>query len=244
MFAYQISKFPWTGEFKTIEEVEDYFGRDKLTCLICGKEYIALHKHLSKHDISVDDYKERYGIPWRKGLISRTLCEKQAAIMKKQREEGVLPQRPPEDHIKKIQKAARRRRPITKATRDTQQKHGLKMHGRKERWAKKDFEEYLRRIKTGRTITEVGKDKDMPCREVFDTYKRENPDFNEKFKKAWNALPFDVEVRGQKTGKRFKNKVIELRGKNLSWPEIGRVMQVNEGTVRNCWHRLKKKGEV
>jgi Fic family protein len=121
-------------------------------------------------------------------------------------------------------------------------KHALKTHDRTDKWSAKDFEEYLKRIKTGRTITEVGRDEDMPCREVFDEYRRDNPDFAEKFEKIWDKLPFHVQVRGQRTGERFKKQVVKLRLKELRWPEIAQAMGVKESTVRNCWHRLKWDG--
>ena len=238
--------FPWLGSFKTMEEVNEYFDQDTLTCLICGKECHSLHKHVAAaHGLPADEYKELYDIPWTRGLISSTLREKQAAIMNQQRADGIIPHSPSPEHLAKLCRVGiKNRRPITQAARNANSKHALSEHGRTERWGKKDCEEYLRRIKTGRTVTEVGKDPDMPCREVFDTYKRENPAFDQKFEKAWNALPFSLQARAQRTGERFRQRLVELRLQNFTWPHIARIMDVKEGTVRSGWHRLKHNGEL
>ena len=239
-------QFPWRGTFKTMEEVDTYFGQEKLICLICGKAYHSLHQHLfGTHEIPAAEYKKLYDIPWRRGLISQTLRGKQAKCMNRQRAEGVLPRAPTPEHIKKlILLSAINRRPVTSPTRNAQSKRALSEHGRTERWGKKDFEEYLRRIKGGRTVTEVGKDTDMPCREVFDAYKRANPEFDQKFEQIWDALPYEVQVRAQRTGERFKSQLITMRRLGFTWPQIAHVMKVKEGTVRSAWHRLKCNGEL
>lgn len=234
--------FPWKGTFKDMEEVREYFDRDKLTCLFCGREYISLHKHLLfSHDVTPEVYKETFGLPWRRGLISRVLKEKQAKTMNRQRKQGILPHAPSAAHIRKLRKSIVNRRPLVAAVREGQRQHALRTHGRTEKWGKKDFDEYLRRIRSGRTMTEVGRDEDMPCREVFDKQLRENPAFRRKFEKIWDRLPFEVQLRGQKTGPRFKNMVVMLRREGKTWPEVAGIMGVKAGTVSNTWHRLKRK---
>lgn len=238
--------YPVKKPFETMEDVNAYFDAEKLTCLICGNEYHSLHVHLrNKHQIAADQYKERYGIPWRRGLISKSHKEKQATIMNEQRAKGILPQAPSSSHIEKLIEASKNnRRPVQQAVRNAQRNHGLATHGRTEKWGAKDFEVYLRRIKSGRTVTEVGKDQDMPCREVFDTYKREHPKFRQRFEKIWDGLPYSVQVRGQKLGQRFKKEMVTLRQSGKSWSEIARILGVKESTPRNTWHRLKQGGKL
>ncbi len=238
--------YPVTRVFETMYEIDAYFDADKLICLKCGGEYISLHVHLrNSHGISAEDYKAEYGIPWRRGLIAKSHREKQSRIMNEQRAKGILPKCPPPSHMKQLVKARKENsKPIQKAVSNSISKKALKSHGRTEHWGEKDFEEFLRRIGEGRTITEVGKDKDMPCREVFDGYKRANPSFNQKFLEVWDNLPFDVQTRGQKLGPRFKKEVVALRREGNSWPEIAKKLGVKESTPRNTWHRLKIKGEL
>jgi hypothetical protein len=55
--------------FQTPKEVEHYFGGKTIACLLCGREFRRLWKHLSaKHDMTVDGYRKRFGLPWSRGL--------------------------------------------------------------------------------------------------------------------------------------------------------------------------------
>lgn len=237
---------PVEVSFETMEEVDAYYDAEKLTCLMCGHAYVALHVHLrNSHAMTADEYKEKYGIPWRRGLISKAHKDKQVRIINEQRAKGILPPAPTSAHIRKLIEAARtNRRPLQKPVRKAMSDHALKTHGRTERWGEEDFEEYLLRIQSGRTITEVGRDEDMPCREVFDTYKRENPDFRKKLEAIWDSLPYAVQVRGLRLGQRFKKELAALRQAGKTWPEISKILGVKESTARNAWHRLKLGGEL
>jgi hypothetical protein len=49
---------------------DDYFTGDSITCLLCGKKYRALGgAHLNKvHNVTEDNYRKMYGIPYTQGL--------------------------------------------------------------------------------------------------------------------------------------------------------------------------------
>ena len=80
--------------------------------------------------------------------------------MNRQRKEGILPHSPSKEHLAKLVKSSKNRKPTQAAVRNALSKNALKTHNRTEHWCAKDFEEYLRRIAEGITITEVGKDKE------------------------------------------------------------------------------------
>jgi hypothetical protein len=57
--------------FRTRQQVECYFGGETIECLLCGKNFRKLNVHLfHKHAMSADEYKERFGLPWTRGLTS------------------------------------------------------------------------------------------------------------------------------------------------------------------------------
>ena len=57
--------------FRTRKEIERYFGGKTIKCLICGRRFQRLGFHLAtKHDMSADDYRGRFGLPWSRGLTS------------------------------------------------------------------------------------------------------------------------------------------------------------------------------
>ncbi|NCC21074.1 MAG: hypothetical protein EOM26_01265 [Alphaproteobacteria bacterium] len=225
--------FPVSEKFRTKDEVEAYFDNDALVCLLCGHAYESLHKHLKNtHQCEPDEYREQFGLPWRRGLVGKQLRHKQRTIMNAQRKEGIIPQRPSTDHMRKLHASIVNRRPSTDVAKNSWHRRGLEAHGREAKWEEKDFHEFLRRIEKGRTISEVAKDEDMPTREVFGDYMHAHPEFRVKFELAWDALPFSVQVRGSRLGLRFEKELDELRGKGFSQPEIARMLGVSYPVVR------------
>jgi predicted transcriptional regulator len=57
--------------FKTRRDIERYFGGKTIECLLCRQRFRRLGGHLAaKHEVSVDDYRSRFGLPWTRGLTS------------------------------------------------------------------------------------------------------------------------------------------------------------------------------
>lgn len=227
--------------FRTKAELDAYFAQDPLPCLICGKSFTRLSHHIPRmHQMQPDEYRAAFGIPWGRGLISESLRQKQAAIMNQQRAEGILPAAPSPEHIALIQRLSKQRRQVAAAVEDARSLHGLEMHGRTEKLAHADFEEYLRRVATGRTITEVGRDSDMMRRETFDIYCRKNPAFNAKVEHVLDSLPPAVQVRGQRVGKSLTTLITIMRDEHaMTWPEIADILGLKTGTVGGIYRRGK-----
>ncbi|MGA2891317.1 MAG: MucR family transcriptional regulator [Xanthobacteraceae bacterium] len=60
-----------SSPFRTRRQVEDYFSGKTIKCLLCGRRFRRLSFHLAaKHDVTTNDYKRRFGLPWRRGLTS------------------------------------------------------------------------------------------------------------------------------------------------------------------------------
>ena len=189
--AVPLQGFPWKGKFKTMAEVDAYFDADEIPCLLCGKPCVSLHRHLghSHKKVSVDRYREIYGIPWGRGLISRSMLKRLSYLMKKHKREGIVRRSPSKAHLKRLDSPQTRRshRPLVEAVIHARRQHGLKIAAERETWDDKAFEEYLRRISTGRTVIEVGKDGDVPHHLTFRKYLEEHPAFNAKFERVWET---------------------------------------------------------
>lgn len=57
--------------FQTRKQVERYFGGKTIQCLLCDKRFRRLASHLHyRHQMSADEYKRVYGLPWSRGLTS------------------------------------------------------------------------------------------------------------------------------------------------------------------------------
>jgi len=59
--------------FRNRDQIEQYFSGVAIQCLLCRRTFQRLAGHLmAKHEMSADDYRERFGLPWSRGLISST----------------------------------------------------------------------------------------------------------------------------------------------------------------------------
>ena len=106
--------FPWKGKFTTKSEVAQYFSNDEgIQCLLCGRFMGTLQNHLQLvHGVSHEEYRERYGLPWRKGLVSRLVSKKHSAALTYRIKNGTFNPRPDNKAaVKKI--LAGFRRPIS-----------------------------------------------------------------------------------------------------------------------------------
>lgn len=71
--------FPILEPFRSKQDVDRYLGQPKIQCLLCGKWYKRLAGHLRIHEISEDEYRERYRIPWSAGLLGTEAWQKYSA---------------------------------------------------------------------------------------------------------------------------------------------------------------------
>jgi len=67
--------------FTTAKQVDDYLAGDRVKCLICGRSFKMLSAHIwQKHDMSADDYREEFGIPWSRSLSGKATQALKAKI--------------------------------------------------------------------------------------------------------------------------------------------------------------------
>lgn len=72
------------GKIETLAELELYLSGAKIACLLCGKEFKMLGRHLGRsHAISARQYKEDFNIPVTRSLSCADLREQKRQIMKK-----------------------------------------------------------------------------------------------------------------------------------------------------------------
>lgn len=83
--------YPKDFVFETPEQLRDYFAGDRIVCLRCGKSYRTLGIHLNTiHDLTPDEYREMYGIPWGKGLSCAETTEKHSTLALKMIDDGII----------------------------------------------------------------------------------------------------------------------------------------------------------
>jgi len=68
-------------EIKPAVPVNKAFGADKVTCLVCGKTFTTLKKHIAvSHQMSPKDYRKQFGIPAKTPLVARKYSEAKKKI--------------------------------------------------------------------------------------------------------------------------------------------------------------------
>lgn len=237
--------YPRKEAFTAIEDIEAYLSGEKVVCLLCGREYVALGGHLTRaHGLSNDDYRMRFGIPFRYGLAAKPFRKRGARHIARLRRDGRMSAAPSKATIKKMHQARRKRRAISEATRQQNLDKLRRIHRKQEFWTPADFREFFRRIKSGRTVLEVESDEDMPRRHSFLAYLKNDPALQKQYEQVWETLPFAVQVRANKTGDRYRRTLVRLRLSGKTWDQVGQIMGVNPSAVRNMWHLLKRRGEL
>ena len=229
--------FPWDGKFQTKEEVYRYCSGDRIQCLLCGKWFQRLPFHLKAiHDITSDEYREMYGLPWKRGLCGRDYSLKFSEIMNKRRANGFHPDID----------AARKR--VDHASRRSDQPFFTKIRSeniitgneKRRKYSHEDFQNVLKRmLDEHKTLGEVSRDPDMPSEWVIYNYSRKNKEFKKALDATYEQLPFSVQARAKKLNEDIFRKVIRiLQQSGYSVPKISRFLGVGENTIRR---RLKSK---
>lgn len=184
-----LSGFPREFVFECREEVDAYLSGDRITCLLCGRSYKILDTHLrGAHQIDSDEYRERYGLPYRRGLCSVGFSDN-------------CTQRNRELWSKKselLYEALGR-------AKEVQRQFGNPQRNKPKFWVNESikydrgvYEEFIRRVLTGRAISDVGNDPDMP----FPNHVRWYMERDKEFAQLWNEKVKPVAKLGWKPGLR------------------------------------------
>jgi predicted transcriptional regulator len=68
-------------EVKPAVPVNKAFGADKVICLVCGKSFTTLKKHIAvSHQLTPKEYRKQFGIPTKTPLVARKYSEAKKKI--------------------------------------------------------------------------------------------------------------------------------------------------------------------
>ncbi len=177
-----LSGFPKEGEFQTKEEVDTYFSSEQIQCLMCGRWYGEINfAHLGYiHEMTVDEYKERFGLPWGRGLLGQAAFRKRSEIGKQKFRDGKVGLDNKKACLASQKIKPRSMQPYV-ARQRTQQ--ALAVYQRETQWQHADYEEVLRRMETQqRGIVDVCRDPDVPSYPVWHRYSKSHPELAAKLK--------------------------------------------------------------
>lgn len=181
-----MQQYPWRGKFRTKTEIDDYLAGNKVQCLICGKLFKALPQHLEKtHDITADDYREQYGLPWRRGLCGIETSKKLSKNMFARRKKGFRP--PIEDAWKKAVRAKKRQdQPFFVKVKADNMKIGSE---KIKKYTEQDYKKVLTKmLKEKKGLNEVCKDAGMPDIRIVSKYAKKTLIFEKSLTEPMNSF--------------------------------------------------------
>lgn len=73
-----------SGEVKAVMPMDQAFGSEKVFCMICGKGFTTLKKHIMvSHQMNPKQYRKAFNIPTKVALVSRNYSESKKKIAQK-----------------------------------------------------------------------------------------------------------------------------------------------------------------
>jgi hypothetical protein len=230
-----MQKYPWRGKFGTKKEIDTYLTGNKIECLLCGKWFRALPTHLERtHNITADDYKERYGLPWKRGLCGVGLSKKRSKLLLERLKNGFKP--PIEVAMKKSVGAPRRPdQPFFVKVKLENMRAGSDKF---RKYDDKDFYGVLAKmLKEKKGLNEVCKDPDMPQFGAVSKYAKKNADFRKELEKTYEQLPYRVQAGACRLPeKKFKEDLLTMKRSNITVADMSRLL----GVSRSMIHRRLK----
>jgi len=72
------------AEEKPAVSMNKAFGADKVYCMVCGKGFTTLKKHIAvSHNLSPKDYRKKFNVPAKTPLVARKYSEAKKKIAQK-----------------------------------------------------------------------------------------------------------------------------------------------------------------
>ena len=239
--------FPKIEPFKTRKEVDKYFSTEKIQCLLCGKHYKRLGNHLQPiHEITEDEYRQRFGLPYSRGLVCPSTWGKYHTEAKNRYERGESKIRTPESILKAEESKAKKKRGgrgrafyIKKETKQrcikTAQSYVIK---------KEAYEELLNYVKKYETSIEQlckrqeYKHLQLPAAGTISSFFRKNPEYRERYHAIIHSWSYKKQLRQQIVSPIFFKRVFILRYVGgFTQKEIAKRLRVGQNSI----HRIIKR---
>lgn len=191
--------YPKDFVFKDYDEYKQYFVGDRIICLLCGKNYRALGIHLQVcHELSVDDYKKKYGILWGKSLI----CNETRVIHSHNTKERIASGEFNSGTIEE-----KRKQGMFARKHLFRRKKNLPLH---KSYLKENLKEYntTRRIKFGHTVSQWGK---ITKKREANRTKRGTPEFKKIMAERPQTIAFIEKYKNYWKGRKQSEEHIRKR---------------------------------
>lgn len=226
--------FPAPAAPMTSEQIESYFSGDTIICLMCGKNYRNVGIHLSAvHQMTPREYKDRYGLPYSRGLISDESKAVKSSVGKRiarQKGDGLFPKEVRQRAIERSQDFFRH----NSLPRQPYAIQKLRDRG----FDDSPLEKLLERVRCGRFPCDVFNDPDMPGQTWIFSRLNRRPDIRKKLAEITDAMPFSWQAEARiNIGPRIVPEIKRLRAEGKSDNTIANKLGVSAMAI---WYKRKK----
>ena len=233
--------FPFKAQFITKNNIDEYFSNPEgIQCLLCGRNYKSLNGHLRIiHGISHEEYRRRYGLHWRRGLVSPEVSNRLSDLLTKRIRNGSFEPKPDNKAaVRRILEGGRRKdQPFFTGIKAEKAK-GLSK--KNIRYSRKDFENVLSvMLERKIALREACMDKGLPPTPTVLAYAESHPGFRKKLLETYYAFPYVVQARADMFSPQFYEDLKRLKAKGLPATEIGKKLGVSQKTVQKRFKQME-----
>jgi hypothetical protein len=237
---HNIPGFPWKRKFTNRSEVEEYFSNEeRIQCLLCGRLMGTLQNHLQLvHGVSHQQYRVRYGLPWRKGLVSRAVSKNLRTTLTNRIKNGSFKPIPNyKAGVKKILDGFRR--PDQPYITSIKVGNSKALSQQNIKYGSNDFENVLSVMREHKiTLNQACKNYNLPGKATVLRYAELNPRFRKILVETYHGLPYSVQARADMFSPQFYRELRALKRKGLPATEIGKLLGVSHKTIRRHFKKL------
>lgn len=168
-----LPNFPSENKFTCRTEVDEYFSGEKIQCLLCGYLYRGSAPHLlKKHNMTDDEYREHYGLPYKRGLVGTKTRFLHSENTKRRFQENK------EQWLEYLGRA----KAVQEKNGNPQRKKPKFWKAERTKYDRSIYDEFVRRVMAGRGVQEVSFDEDMPTTAQVYWYMKRDRDFEAKYR--------------------------------------------------------------
>lgn len=229
-------------KLQTKEEVEEYFSHEKIECLICGKKYKSLASHIVRvHGVTVEEYKDKFNLPYSRGLIGAATKNLQSERMKK-RIADKDPSLMPIHEVAHIgQQKKNRYRDYTK---EDMSKRITKHNIQDKSATMEQMEKYVNYLETHilRPMQIAGREKELGIisNATFARQRKKHPSLYRPLQKRIDVIPTArMKNAGERTRVDIRDEVFLLKNQGATVDHIATSVGIGRSTVKRI---LKKSG--
>ena len=225
-------------KFTSKEQTDAYYNGDRIQCLICGKWYKSLGKHVyTKHKITAKNYKIKFGLPRSRGLCSCKTFDKHSVHAVRLISDGII------DPWEQLKRA--------KGLREASSLRGIKrpkyvgaiVSKIMTKWTKRDYDRVLKRMaEEKRVLKDVCSDKELPSEGAWYKWCIKHPEYLIKTIKITHSFPYNIQTKsGYPLPQKFHKECKELYENGFNFTSIARKFGVERKAIRRS---LKRTGTI